>query len=172
MVEIFAADFRLRPFTQQDADQFFHSINTPRISRDTTIPLPWDYATVEWWIDFIRTAAARSPVTEVHFVIDIGGQLAGSVGIINIDGHKCEIGYWIDEKYEGKGIMTKVIALVTNYALRNLNMKRIFAPILPHNKGSARVLEKNGYEMEGILRNFYLKDGNYTDALCYAKVAE
>lgn len=171
MVEIFAGDFRLRPFRKEDAEIFHKGINADRIERDTTIPLPWDLDSIEWWIGFINAAAERNPVSELHFVVEIEGKLAGSIGIINIDGHKCEIGYWMQEGYEGKGIMTKVVGLVSDYAFKQLNLKRLFAPILTHNKGSSRVLEKNGFEMEGVLRKFYLKNGEYIDALCYAKVA-
>jgi ribosomal-protein-alanine N-acetyltransferase len=172
MVEIFAGDFRLRPFTNEDAEVFHKGINSPRIGRDTTIPLPWAVDSILWWIGFISAAAQKMPLSEIHFVIEVDGKLAGSIGVINIDGHKCEIGYWMQEEYEGKGIMTKVVGLVSDYAFDTLKLKRLFAPILTHNKASGRVLEKNGFQMEGTLRKFYLKDGEYIDALCYAKVTD
>jgi len=170
MVEIKTDSFKLRPFQSEDAEVFHLGINTNRIARDTTIPLPWSLDSVKWWIGFINDAATRQPITELHFVIEVEGNLAGSIGIINIDGHKCEIGYWLKEEYAGRGIMTKVVKLVIEHAFEKLRLKRIFAPILPHNKASAKVLENNGFQMEGVLKSFYLKDGKYIDALCYAKV--
>ena len=170
MVELKYNSFKLRPFHAEDAEVFHIGINTQRIERDTTIPLPWSLDSIKWWIGFINDAATRRPLTEVHFVIEVEGNLAGSLGLINIDGHKCEIGYWLKEEYAGRGIMTKVIKLVTDNAFIDLKLKRIFAPVLTHNKASVKVLEKNGFLMEGVLKSFYLKDGKYIDALCYAKV--
>lgn len=170
MVEITSDTFKLRPFRLEDAEEFFLGINTQTIARDTTIPLPWDFDSIKWWIGFINDAALRFPITELHFVIEVDGRLAGSIGIINIDVHKAEIGYWLKDEYAGKGIMTTAVALVTDHALQKMNLKRLFAPVLTHNKASAKVLKKNGFIMEGTLRNFYLKDGKYIDALCYAKV--
>lgn len=170
MVEIKSDKFKLRPFRDEDAQEFYLGINTSQIDRDTTIPMPWERDSISWWIGFINDAATRTPLPELHFVIEIDGELAGSIGIINVDVHKCEIGYWLKEKYSRKGIMTEAVKLITDYAFTKMKLKRIFAPVLTHNKGSAIVLEKNGFEMEGVLRKFYLKHGKYVDALCYAKV--
>ena len=170
MVEILASNFRLRPFRREDAEVFHAGINTQRIAKDTTIPLPWSLDSIIWWIGFINDAETRQPLTEQHFVIEIDGRLAGSVGIINIDGHKAEMGYWLHEEFARQGVMTKVIGLVSIHAFEKLKLKRLFAPVLVHNKASAKVLEKNGFLMEGVLKSFYLKDGKYVDALCYAKV--
>lgn len=170
MVEIISDNFKLRPFRLEDAEEFYLGINTQTIARDTTIPLPWDFDSIKWWISFINEAALRFPITELHFVIEVEGRLAGSIGIINIDIHKAELGYWLKDEYAGKGIMTKAVGLVATHALQKMNLKRLFAPVLMHNKASARVLAKNGFEKEGILRKFYLKDGKYIDAICYAKI--
>jgi len=170
VVEINKEKFKLRPFRKSDAEVFHLGINSQRIADYTTIPIPWGLENISWWIGFITDAATQTPLPEIHFVIEIEGRFAGSIGIINIDGHKCEIGYWVVEEYAGKGIMTEVIEVVSDYAFKKLKLKRLFAPVLPHNKASARALEKNGFQMEGVLKSFYFKDGEYIDALCYAKV--
>lgn len=162
--------FSLRAFNKDDAVDFHALINTPKIAADTTIPLPWNYDHIVWWIGFITEAAKKTPKSEQHFVIEIDGKLQGSVALINIDGHKGEIGYWLDQKYAGQGLMTAAIDQVTDYAFKELKLARIFAPVLPHNVASGRVLEKNGFIKEGILRNYYFKDGKYVNALAYAKI--
>ncbi len=68
--------------------------------------------------------------------------------------------------------MTDVVKLVTSHAFKQMNLKRLFAPVLPHNAASVRVLEKNNYKKEGVLRKFYCKKGEYIDAFCYACVDE
>ena len=172
MVEIVTEKFKLRPLNQADAEVFHLGINTRQIAEDTTIPTPWELNSIKWWIDYINNAALQIPIRELHFAIEVENMLAGSVGIINIDGHKAEIGYWLKENYAGRGIMSEVIDIVANYAFEKMNLKRLFAPILPHNKASGRVLEKNGFIIEGVLRKYYFKDGKYVDAICYAKIVE
>lgn len=149
---------------------FVAGLNTKTIERDTTIELPWKLDSASWWISFITDAALKDPVPEIHFVIEINGALAGSIGIINIDGHKGELGYWLSDDYKGHGIMSEVVGEVANYGFDKLDLKRIFAPVLTHNKASARVLEKNGFMLEGTLHKYFKKGGKFLDALCYAMV--
>lgn len=170
MVEIAQSDFKMRPFKSSDAMAFVTGLNTKTIARDTTISLPCNIETAKWWIAFITDAASKKPVSEEHFVIDIDGVLIGSIGIINIQEHKGELGYWLVDKYAGKGIITRAVKQMVNHCFNVLNLNRIFAPVLPHNKASAKVLEKNGFELEGILRKYFKKDGQYVDALCYSLV--
>lgn len=160
----------MRPFKSSDAMAFVSGLNTKTIANDTTIELPCTMDGANWWIAFILDAEKKKPIPEKHFVIDIDGTLVGSIGIINIDKHKGELGYWLADKHFGKGIMTKAIKEMVSYCTKEIGLKRIFAPVLPHNKASARVLEKNGFELEGILKKYYRKDGKYIDALCYAYV--
>ena len=89
--------FKLRSFRNEDAEAFHLAINTQSIARDTTIIIPWSLDNIRWWIGFINDAAAKRPLTEQHFIIEIEGELAGSIGIINIEGHKGEIGYWLKD---------------------------------------------------------------------------
>jgi ribosomal-protein-alanine N-acetyltransferase len=170
VVEILTEKFRMRPFVPSDAAAFVAGLNTKTIERDTTIDLPWKLDSADWWISFITDAALRAPVPEKHFVIEVDGRLAGSIGIINIEGHRGEIGYWIVDEHAGKGIMTEAVKQMVDYCIEDLGLVRIFAPVLTHNKGSARVLKKNGFELEGTLQKFYKKNGKFVDAWGYAKV--
>lgn len=170
MVDIVKIAFKLRPFVMADVENLVLGLNKKTIARDTTIDLPWDENKASWWISFINDAAEQSPISEKHFAIEADGKLVGSIGIINIEGHKCEIGYWLSDDYAGRGIMSQAIGEAVQYGAKNLRIKRFFAPVLTHNKASVRVLEKNGFEYEGCLRKFYLKDGKYIDALGYALV--
>ncbi len=164
--------FTLRHFTPDDALTLSVRINTKSVEEFTTIELPWSIDFSSWWINFITAEAKKKPVTEIHWVIDIEGEFAGAIGIINIEKHKAEIGYWLDERHWGKGIMSEVVARVSDYGLKNMKLKRIFAPVLPYNHGSMRVLEKNGFEMEGIFRKHFNKKGRLWDAHIYAKISD
>lgn len=65
--------------------------------------------------------------------------------------------------------MTEVVKLMTAFGFKKLRLVRITAHVFSKNKASARILEKNGYKLEGILRKHNLKDGKFSDAFLYAK---
>ncbi len=79
----------------------------------------------------------------------------------------CEIGYWLAESVWGKGVGTEAVALLIEYAWDTFKgVVRIEAPIFKRNVGSKRVLEKNGFEVEGILRKAYIdREGSIEDAM-------
>ena len=82
-------------------------------------------------------------------------ELIGIVGLSHMDMHMmrcCMIGYNMDEDYHGHGYMTEAVQLMIEYAFRVLKLHRIEAGAMPHNLGSIRVLEKAGFEREGIAR--------------------
>ncbi|NPC91778.1 GNAT family N-acetyltransferase [Bacillus sp. WMMC1349] len=62
------------------------------------------------------------------------------------------IGYFLDQKHNGKGYTTEAVKLITAFAFSDLKLHRIEAGVIPHNLASIRVLEKAGFHKEGIAR--------------------
>lgn len=92
------------------------------------------------------------------FIKDITkNTLIGLVNVKNIDNtiKKCEIGYFISEKYAGKGLVSKFTSEVVTYCFSELLMNKIFLRIAPENIGSQNVAIKNGFKKEGVLREEY-----------------
>lgn len=75
----------------------------------------------------------------------------------------CYIGYSLDSKYNGKGYMTEAVRLVAEYGFNQLHLHRIVAGVMPTNIGSLRVLEKVGFEKEGIARKNVKINGKWED---------
>lgn len=78
------------------------------------------------------------------------------------------IGYSIDERQTGRGIGTEAVQLVTKFAFEKLALHRIEAYVSPRNFGSMKVLEKSGYEQEGLLRKLLYINGIWEDHYLYA----
>jgi RimJ/RimL family protein N-acetyltransferase len=76
----------------------------------------------------------------------------------------------LGRKYWGQGIMTEAVKLVTKYAFEKLGLKRVYANVFWGNKQSARVLEKNGFKLEGRLKKYAKKGNKFLDAILFAKV--
>jgi len=105
------------------------------------------------------------------FIIDVNGECVGSIGIHDIvKGHKAVISFWISKKVRGKGIMTKAGKMATKYFFEKYKLRRISGNVRTFNKASARVMEKSGYKLEGILRKNKLKEGKFMDDMVYSKV--
>ncbi|MGH9968651.1 MAG: GNAT family N-acetyltransferase [Pyrinomonadaceae bacterium] len=100
------------------------------------------------------------------------------IGVVSADNlelgatHMGEIGYWLAQPYWGQGIMTAAVRDYVRYAFDELRLLRLTAHVLEFNAGSARVLEKNGFKLEGRLRKHIRKDGELLDARFYGLLKE
>jgi len=144
---------------------------------NTTLNIPHPYleADADWWIHK-RIAHTRDLGKEVTFAIrDDAAKLIGVVGADSLEPgptHKAEIGYWLAPAYWGQGIMTDAVRTYVGYAFDELNLLRLTAHVFEFNAASARLLEKNGFKLEGRLRKHLRKDGALLDALSYGLLKE
>ena len=163
--------FILRPLRKGDELSLQKNINNKKIVRNlATVPYPYTIKMAKEWIaKNIKEAKKKKPLM-INFVIDINGEVAGSIGFHKIEQHKAEIGYWLAEKHWGNGLMTKAVKQASKFGFEELKLKRIYAKVFPWNKGSMRVLGKNGFKFEGILRKNTLKNGELIDERIYGKI--
>ncbi|SFA98365.1 ribosomal-protein-serine acetyltransferase [Flavobacterium swingsii] len=95
--------------------------------------------------------------------------LIGYICIKKIDFNisKCELAYFIDKNFEGKGIISKAVSDVIAICFKELSMNKIFICTSKINFGSQQIALKNGFIQEGILREEFkngegiLEDINY-----------
>ncbi|AWH84521.1 N-acetyltransferase [Flavobacterium album] len=80
--------------------------------------------------------------------------LIGYVLVKNIDRKiaKCELAYFIDKDFEGKGIITKAVGNLIAFCFEELHMNKITICTSPVNYGSQRIALKHGFTKEGVLR--------------------
>ncbi|MEL6385328.1 MAG: GNAT family protein [Cyanobacteria bacterium J06626_18] len=159
----------LRDYEISDAARLVDLANNKNVSRYLvdTFPFPYTRQDADWWV-----ATGSTTGNTVTKVIQYNGEFAGSVGIGPQEGwkqHVAEIGYWLGEAYWGQGIATAAVSQMTEYAIAALGYRKLFAPVLQPNKASMRVLEKCGYELEGILKSEVFKDGQFFDIYHYAR---
>lgn len=144
---------------------------------NTTLNIPHPYLAehADWWIQK-RIEHAKSLGREVSFAIrDAQDKLIGVVSADNLELgaiHMAEIGYWLAKPYWGQGIMTDVVKTFIGYAFGELQLLRLTAHVFEVNAGSARVLEKNGFRLEGRLRKHFRKDDKLLDARLYGLLKE
>jgi RimJ/RimL family protein N-acetyltransferase len=139
------------------------------------IPHPYTEANAEAWIAG-RIEHTQLVGKEVSFAIrDPNGKMIGAIGADSHEpgaSHRAEIGYWLARPYWGRGIMTDVVGAYIQYAFAELQLQKLVAHVFEFNSASGRVLEKNGFKLEGKLRKHYQKDGRLVDARLYGLLKE
>ena len=158
----------VRQWRMQDADALVRhadNINVARQLRDR-FPHPYTRANASMFLKAATSAAEPS-----NLAIEVEGEAAGAIGYvpgIDVERFSAEIGYWLGEKFWGRGIATDALIAMTDHAFANYDICRIYAYVFGWNGASARVLEKAGYTLEGRLRKSVTKDGQTIDNLIYA----
>ena len=77
------------------------------------------------------------------------------------------MGYQIDQAYANRGYTTQALALIIDYAFNTLDLHRLEAGVMPANIGSIKVLEKNGFIKEGLVRKNVKINGRWEDHYLY-----
>lgn len=138
------------------------------------IPYPYSGADADWWLSKRVEHTGRQGKESTFAIRDVG-QLIGVVGADSFElgmTHRAEIGYWLAKPYWGQGLMTAAVRTFVCYAFAELEVVRLTAHVFTSNVASARVLEKNGFTLEGCLRKHFLKDGRLIDARFYGLLKE
>lgn len=170
--EIKSKKFTLRPFRMSDAESVAKHANDKAISRNlSSFPDPYTEKDARFWLGKkIKLQRQKNP-QDIVFGIEINHQIVGSIGLHDIKHrHKAELGFWLGREFWGGGIMTDAVKKVANFGFKDLKLRRIHAGVLLFNKGSVRVLEKNGFKLEGVSKKEVKKDEKFIDAYIFAKI--
>jgi ribosomal-protein-alanine N-acetyltransferase len=121
---------------------------------------------------------SRRQAREGHslpMAIEFGGRFVGQVTLGNIVWGSLRqgyIGYWIDSRVAGRGIVTTAVAMITDHALLDMELHRLEINIRPENKPSIRVVEKLSFTFEGLRPRYLHIDGDWRDHHCYVMTSE
>ncbi|MCM3617713.1 GNAT family N-acetyltransferase [Sutcliffiella horikoshii] len=98
----------------------------------------------------------------------------GSCGFLNMSPkhHRAEIGFELHKEYWGQGIASEAVEAVIDYGYENLNLERIEAIVDPPNFPSQKLMEKQGFRKEGLLRNYEYNFGKFNDVYMYSMIRE
>jgi RimJ/RimL family protein N-acetyltransferase len=159
----------LRDFCENDITSLVLYLNNKNVTKFLTsrIPQPYSVDDAKWWVNI----GSREGITKA---VEVNGKYVGSIGVTAgqfESNRSAEIGYWLEESSWGKGIATEAVMEMTEYVFSNTNIVRLYAPVFSPNKASMRVLEKCGYQLEGVLRKAIFKNGLFLDEHLYAKIS-
>jgi len=160
----------LRPWRVEDSSELAAIINNRKILDNLRDGIPYPYTETDAK-EFIYATLAAEANTQYAFAIVYDGKVVGSVGVFrkeNVHRLTAEIGYYIAEPYWRRGIATEAVRQMCAYIFGNTDVVRIFAEPYAHNNISCRVLERAGFQFEGVLRRNAIKNGQTVDMKMYA----
>ncbi|KAJ3350251.1 3'-5' exonuclease [Entophlyctis luteolus] len=150
------------------------------------IPQPYLQSDAEFFISLCNSTATPKLFTSFAIVTlaadgsDSIVEAIGSIGLTfndptDVEAHSGELGYWLAREWWGKGVMSATVSAFVEGFVRGLSkqhyvpsapvaLKKVVAAVFAENEASARVLTRNGFERECVLRRHYFKRGNFHDA--------
>jgi len=160
---------KLRPQKVSDAKRFYEILGNPNFiffgARLKSV------ADERKWLR--GNAKRQKDNISWNYTIIYGKEVVGGINV-KINYHRKyigEIGYFLDEKYWGRGITSQAVKLVEPICFKKLKLSLIEILMQPANKASEKVAIKNGYIKEGRLRKVVRnKEGKMKDCYMYAKV--
>lgn len=160
----------IRRWKIEDKDDLAELLNNKNILNNLRDGIPYPY-TVKDAEEFISSTLKADKTKTFAFAITAEDKLIGSIGVFrceNIHFQTAELGYYLGEKYWGRGYATSAVKQACKYIFDNTDIIRIFAEPFAYNTASCRVLEKTGFQFEGTLRSNAVKNGRVLDMKMYA----
>jgi [ribosomal protein S5]-alanine N-acetyltransferase len=168
----------LRPISQRDQDVWrrVRSANLGWLSRwDATAPSR-SHAQPRSFASMVRSMRREAKAgRQLPFVMEYDGRFVGQLTVSNIvrgSAQYASIGYWIDERFAGRGITTRAVAMAIDHCFNAVGLHRIEVAIRPENTSSLRVVEKLGIKEIGYAPRFLHIDGDWRDHKLFAITRE
>jgi len=166
-------DILLRVVEPKDAAPIFNTIDNERDYLKEWLPFVEETHDISYTKTFIEhTIAADS--SDLTFTISYKNQFVGIIGMKDTDmgNRKTEIGYWLSEKFQHKGIVTRSCRALTEYAFNEINLHRIQLKAATQNFKSQAVAERLGFILEGIERDGELHSYGFVDLKVFSLLKE
>ena len=104
------------------------------------------------------------------YFLDEPEKLLGIIGYYRMkpEHYRAEVGYMLFPEYNGKGIVSEALQRVVQYGFKEMQLHSIEAILDPENKGSEKVLLKNGFVKEAHLIENEFYEGRFLDSMIYS----
>ncbi|MES2701243.1 MAG: GNAT family protein [Bacteroidota bacterium] len=152
----------LRTYQQDDAPELFNAVNNSRRHLNPWLDWVGQTTKVEHSLHFIKQSQQQQHSQEALVLgIFYNDHIIGGIGMHHWHQptRRAQIGYWISHEYEGQGIINKCLCRLIDFLFEKIGLNKIEIHFVPANTRSARVAERIGARVEGILRQSVLRNG-------------
>ena len=156
------------PEWKQDLIDLCNDVDRTYLSN--RMPYPYTEDAADWWLEMVSEHDGKDGVFRA---IVQDGKIIGNISVEQKQDVYCrdaELGYLLLTDCWSRGVMTEAVRQMCEIAFSELDIIRITGLVYAPNVASQRVLEKNGFEREGLQRNAVCKDGQIYDLYVYGKL--
>lgn len=164
----------MREISADDAEAYYGYMSHPVVSEfvsDEDIPKSVEHARQElgYWGGLFRNR------TSIYWAVieKSTNKMIGACGFNfwNILHSKVEISYDLDYNYWGNGFMTEALVAMFEYTFGKMQVNRCQAYVTTTNHRSIKILDKFGFQPEGILREYKVVHGQFDSPMMYSLLA-
>ncbi len=165
----------IKTFELQDSEPLFGRIEECRPHLRRWLP----------WVDSVQSAADTKIFIErgleqaaredgFHAAMLEDGLILGAIGLHHIDQmhRNASIGYWIGERFVGRGIVTRCCRALVEHLFIDLNLHRVEIRAAVENRRSRAIPERLGFREEGLTRDGEWLYDHYVDLVVYSLLEE
>jgi L-phenylalanine/L-methionine N-acetyltransferase len=160
-------DITIRKAEPSDAEAIWKCYTSPMVVRNT-LQLPYRS------LESVRELLIKSGEGQYTLVAVVDGEVVGVIGLHTSSrprvNHRGEIGMMVRDDWQGKGVGKAMMQAVVDLADKWLNLSRIELTVFTDNEPAIALYRKFGFEIEGELRKYAFRDGEFVDAYAMARV--
>lgn len=161
------AEIRVRAMEPEDIPAIAGIMNCPRVIRGT-LQLPFRSVAER------RERWTSAPPGSHRLVAECDGRVVGMLGLHRMEAervrHVANFGMAVHDDYQGQGVGSALMDVALDLADRWLGILRIELEVYADNAPAVALYKKYGFEIEGTLRRYAFRDGEYVDAYKMARL--
>lgn len=150
-------NIRLKPLEESDAPYIFETIDREREYLGEWLPFVPFTKTEDDSLAFVRSVfSTPESYREMVYCMQYEERFVGLIGLKFTPADKAnrrtEIGYWLSESYQKKGIVTRSVEKLLEYAFDELDLNRVQINCAVGNTKSSNIPKRLGFTFEGVAR--------------------
>ena len=160
-------EITIRTADPSDAEAMLKCYTAPLAARNT-LQIPYRS------LESVREQLTKSGAGDHLLVAEIVGEVVGVIGLHTSSrprvNHKAEVGMMVHDDWQGKGVGAALMRAVIELADKWLNLTRIELSVFTDNESAIALYRKFGFEIEGTLRKYAFRDGEFVDAFAMGRI--
>jgi len=166
----FDKDYILRELDASDCDEFYKYFTDPEVNKYILSNIPKTPKDTVDEITYWKSVYKNEEGIYWAIARSDNNKLIGTIGLNNWrkKHNKIELSYDLAKEYWGKGIMSKALKAILEYAFNEMKINRVQALTVPENKNSFFLLQSNGFVNEGLLREYRFHNEKYHNLFMFS----